>query len=184
MISVARATADDIDGILRLHRQNLKSNLSEEEAKLEGFVSAQYDFASLAKLNEICPSIIALDSNRAVVGYALVVTKEYYGNHDLLDDLFRSVDDLSFKGELLKDSNYVIVGQLCVAKAYRGQGLVQRMYNFYRDELSREFQYCITDVASNNPRSLKSHIKSGFEVIDTKGYGGMTWDVILWDWRK
>jgi hypothetical protein len=180
--SVARATADDIGGILQLHRLNLKANISDEEAQAEGFVSAEYNLNSLTKINEICPSIVALDSNKIVVGYALVVTREYYGNHDLLDDLFRSIDALSFNGEPLENINYVVVGQLCVAKSFRGMGVVQKMYNFYRDELSREYQYCITDVASSNPRSLKSHIKSGFQVIDTKGYGGLTWDIVLWDW--
>ena len=183
MFFVARATTDDIDGILHLHRLNLKANISDEEAQAEGFVSAEYNLESLTKINEICPSIVALDSNKIVVGYALVVTREYYGSHDLLDDLFRSIDALSFKGEPLGNINYVVVGQLCVAKSFRGLGVVQKMYNFYRDELSREYLYCITDVASNNPRSLKSHTKSGFQVIDTKGYGGLTWYIVLWDWR-
>ena len=185
MITITRATTiDDINGILQLHLLNLKGNISNEEAQHEGFVSAEYDLNSLNKINSICPSIIAVDITKKIIGYALVVTKEFYGHHDLLDDLFRSVDALSFNGECLEGISYVIVGQLCVAKSFRGQGVVQMMYNFYRDELCSKYKYCITDIASNNPRSLKAHLKTGFQVIDSKGYGGLTWDVVLWDWRN
>jgi hypothetical protein len=31
---------------------------------------------------------------------------------------------------------------------------------------------------------LKAHIKTGFQVIHSIGYGGLEWDVVLWDWRK
>ena len=61
----------------------------------------------------------------------------------------------------------MVVGQLCVAKNYRGLGLVQQMYQHFKKSLSGEYDYCITDVAENNPRSLKVHLKTGFQVINT-----------------
>ena len=82
------------------------------------------------------------------------------------------------------ETNYVLVGQLCVGKNYRGQGLVQKMYGFFKTELQKEFTYCITDVAQDNPRSIKAHLKRGFEIIHTIGYGGASWDIVLWDWNK
>lgn len=77
-----------------------------------------------------------------------------------------------------------MVGQLCVAKNYRGIGLAQQMYQQFKNALAEEFDYCITDVASNNQRSLKAHIKTGFEIIDSVNYGGIGWDIVLWDWTK
>jgi L-amino acid N-acyltransferase YncA len=69
-----------------------------------------------------------------------------------------------------------------VAKEYRGMGLVQKMYAQFKESYHNKYQYCITDVAADNPRSLKTHIKTGFEIIDTKTYGGISWDIILWSW--
>jgi L-amino acid N-acyltransferase YncA len=38
-------------------------------------------------------------------------------------------------------------------------------------------------VAKDNPRSLKAHQKKGFQVIDSLSYGGIGWDIVLWDWN-
>ena len=117
-----------------------------------------------------------------MVGYALVALKSIRHQHDLLGDLFSAIDKLEYKNQLMKNSPYVVVGQLCVARNYRGQGLVQQMYQHFKNCLSGEFDYCLTDVAQDNPRSLKAHIKCGFQVIDTLNYGGIGWDIVLWDW--
>jgi len=61
---------------------------------------------------------------------------------------------------------------------------VQKMYGFYQQSLNKEYQYLITDVAQENPRSIKAHLKTGFEIIHTIQYGGIGWDIVLWDWRK
>ena len=78
----------------------------------------------------------------------------------------------------------MVVGQLCVAKPYRGLGLVQKLYGHFRDCYADQFEYLITDVAQANTRSLKAHLKTGFQIIDTLTYGGIGWDIVLWDWRK
>ena len=91
---------------------------------------------------------------------------------------------MEYKSASLQQMNYVVVGQLCVAKDYRGLGLVQKMYGHFRETLANEFQCCITDVARNNPRSLQAHLKTGFTVINTLTYGETEWDIVLWDWRS
>jgi ribosomal protein S18 acetylase RimI-like enzyme len=178
LVIVCRATESDLQGIHLLHLKNLKSNLSEEERKAEGFVSAEYNMDMLLKMHKHSPSIVA-KYKEEVVGYALVVPKTFQGNHCLLDDLFETVNTLTYQNKALKDSKYVLCGQLCIEKLYRGQGLVPKLYGTFAHELKNEFDYIITDVASENPRSLKAHKKAGFEVIDSKHYDGVTWDIIL-----
>lgn len=173
----------ELEKIKKLHEQNLRKNLTDEQAQLEGFVTAEYTLEFLQQMHESSPSIIAKDGD-AVVGYALVATHEVRYDHELMSDLFEVIDTKVYKGRLLKHVSYVCVGQLCVAKDYRGQGLVKRMYDYYRDCYATEYEYLITDVAQANPRSLKAHKKSGFKVIDTLVYGGIGWDIVLWDWRS
>lgn len=182
MIEIKKVSEfSEIEGIRSLQQENLRRKLNSEEWAAEGFVTAEYSFELLKAMHDESPSIIAKDGEM-VIGYALVALKSIAPRHELLNDLFNTIDKTIYNGRKLKDSSYVVVGQLCVAKGYRGLGLVQKMYQAFRDHLADRFAYCITDVARDNPRSLKAHIKTGFTVIDTLSYGGLKWDIVLWDW--
>ncbi len=183
MVHITRVSSpSEIIGIRDLQALNLKQNITAEEAIDQGFLTAAYTIEYLQEMNSASPAIIAKDGDK-VVGYALVATKEIRKGHDLVEDLFDAIDECDYNGKLLKDVNYVVVGQLCVAKEYRGQELVQKLYGYFRDCLSNEFTYLVTDVAKANARSLKAHKKRGFQVINELIYGGFGWDIVLWDWN-
>ncbi len=172
----------ELEGIKKLQHQNLKNILSDSEIASQGFVTAEYSLEFLDKMHLAAPSVLAKDQDE-VVGYALVSIHSIRAYHDLLADLFNCIDRSEYQGEKLAATKYVVVGQLCVAKEYRGMGIVDQMYQYFKKQYSKEFQYCITDIAQDNPRSLKAHLKTGFQVIDTLTYGGVSWDIVLWDWN-
>ena len=174
---------DEIIGIRDLQSLNLKQNITAEEAIEQGFLTAAYTIDYLQEMNSASRSIIAKDGDK-VVGYALVATKDVRKGHDLIEGLFDAIDACEYNGKSLKDVNYVVVGQLCVAKEYRGQDLVQKLYGHFRDCLSNEFTYLVTDVAKANVRSLKAHKKRGFKIINELIYGDFGWDIVLWDWNE
>jgi ribosomal protein S18 acetylase RimI-like enzyme len=183
MISIKLVTDhSELQGIRNLQENNLLKNLSPSEAKTEGFVTAEYTLEFLETMHASRPSVIAKAGDQ-VVGFAIVSLPSVRGYHGLLGELFNAIDKIKYKDRLLKDTRYVVVGQLCVAKKYRGMGLVQQMYQHFKNSLSGDFEYCVTDVAQDNPRSLKAHRKTGFQVVDTLAYGGFGWDIILWDWN-
>jgi L-amino acid N-acyltransferase YncA len=78
-----------------------------------------------------------------------------------------------------------VVGQVCVAKAFRGTGLLQQCYAFYRNRYATKYDFAITEVAASNTRSLTAHQKCGFqEIARYPGANGQEWCVILWDWKN
>lgn len=179
-VTVCRvSTRDELLMIKELQEANLGKNISAEEREKEGFVTAEYSVEFLELMDRYSHSVIAKNSDGVVVGYALVATRDIYGRHDLLTNLFDEVFPLPYKGKTLRDVNFVLVGQLCVAQGYRGIGLVQRMYAFYQSELKAEGYECaVTDVAESNPRSLKAHKKSGFDTLQTFVYEGTVWHIV------
>ena len=184
MITIKLVTEhSELEGIKKLQQENLKKNLADQEAETEGFVTAEYTMEFLERMHNEKPSVIAKDGD-LIAGYALAAVKAIRYEHELLVDLFDTIDKTHYQNRLLKDSNYIVVGQLCVSKNYRGLGLVYQMYQHFRKTLAPDFDYCITDVAKNNPRSLKVHLKSGFVVIDELQYGGVGFDIVLWDWNS
>ena len=181
-VLIKRVTEDwEIEGIKALEEENNLANISKEESAKEGFVTASYSIDFLRRMNKIQPSIIALHGNE-VVGYAMVTDKELYGQHSLLDSLFDALADMNYQGEKLGDGKVVLVGQLCVAKPFRGQGLVPKMYNLFKECLINQYDYCVTDISEANPRSIRAHEKCGFKIIDTLEYEGVKWHIVMWDW--
>ena len=174
-------TDNDLKGIKALQTANLKDTIAPENRKNTGFVTASYPLALLQKMHGFYPPIIA-KRDQKVVGYALVVDRQIIGQHELLDDLFRQIDTVHYQKQPLAKSNYIVVGQLCVAQEVRGQGVAQKLYNHFRTVYSSAFDYCITDVDQENLPSLRAHQKTGFQVLDTISYGGSQWSVVLWDW--
>ncbi len=177
------SSEDELRGIQELQQQNLRKNITATEAAEQGFLMAEYNLAFLQKMHDAAPSVIAVAEGK-VVGYALVSIKAIRDEHDLLADLFNTIDRLKFQSQDLASSNYVIVGQLCVGKGFRGIGLVDKMYQYFRDCYADQYEYLITDIAKANPRSLKAHQRTGFQVIDELVYDGIGWDIVLWDWNK
>ena len=173
----------ELEGIKNLQQENLKANLSDEESNAEGFVTAEYTLDFLKIMHEAEPSIIAKDGD-VIAGYALVAVRTIASQHELLDHLFSTIDDTIYEGTPLKNKNYVVCGQLCVKKQYRSMGLVQKMYQHFRDSLSGSFDYCVTDVVQVNQRSVKAHLNTGFQVISTLEFGSAYWDIVLWEWRS
>lgn len=183
MITITRVSnTSELEEISKLQQLNLKENISLSEAAEQGFLTASYSMEFLSQMHDAIPAIVAKDGD-IIAGYALVAVQSIKLHHDLIAELFQAIDEVIVDGQPLANANYVVVGQLCVAKEYRGMGLVQKMYNHFRDCLKESYDFCATDVAQPNARSLKAHKKTGFEVAGTLTYGGIPWDIVVWKWR-
>ena len=173
---------DELRQIKDIQKRHQKESIAPELRETAGFVTAEYEISLLEKMHNLLRSIIAKDGDK-VVGYALVADHRIIGCHNLLDDLFDQINKLSFDSHPLKNANYTVVGQLCVDSDYGKQGIAQGLYKKYQESYSGSFDYCITDVDCNNPRSLRTHLRAGFQTIYRIGYGNAEWDIVLWDWK-
>lgn len=171
------SSEDELNQILVLQQKNALDAVSSIERQGEGFVTVSHTYEILKLMNDACPHIIAKDGD-LVVGYALVMLKEFRDKISVLSGMFETA------AELLGDKKYLAMGQICISKAYRKQGIFRGMYDFYKEELQNEYDCLLTEVATNNPRSLNAHLNIGFEVLKTKVINGVSWESICWDWNS
>jgi GNAT superfamily N-acetyltransferase len=184
MIQYSRAISlYDLEKIKDLQNRNLRSHPEVKGHEDQGFLTAQYSLSFLNKMNKASPAIIAYSEN-ILAGYALVAVKSIRKEHPLLEDLFNRIDQTHYKQIPLSQSNYVVVGQLCVDKAFRGQGIASNLYSFFKDCLSAKFEYCITDVHQTNTASMKTHLKTGFQIIGQLEFEENPFNMVLWDWNR
>ena len=176
---------EDVRGILALQQKNLKKNLTPEQIQSQGFVTVEHQFSVLKAMNDAQPSVIVKDGE-TVVAYCLAMLPQFRNDVQELKSLFDSIDDIDYEGLKLKDYKYVVMGQVCVGEGYRSMGFFDGMYLKLREELSGKFQMCVTDISTNNLRSMKAHARVGF--IPVKDFHDTTlneiWRVVVWDWRK
>ncbi|RXJ51102.1 GNAT family N-acetyltransferase [Gelidibacter gilvus] len=173
---------EDLQEILSLQKANLKKNLSKENAEKDGFVTVDHDWESLIGLTKIEPHSVAKDNGK-VVGYVLAMTKKSRFDIPLIAPLFDEFKRIPFRGKTIADFNYMIVGQTCVHKDYRGQGLIEGLFQHYKTAFSERYDFSITEIASSNIRSLKAHQKVGYEIIHSyTDSSGTHWNVVVWEW--
>lgn len=183
MIVFEKARSDqELRQILALQSQNLARHISQEEALEQGFVSVHHSFELLKAMNTPYPHSVAKDGGR-VVGYALVMTRAFEQDIPILKPMFERINVHNYGGTSLAQTPYVIMGQVCIDKAYRGKGIFAGLYHHMRDHLSPYFPCMITEVAARNGRSARAHEKVGFQLLHAyTSEEGQDWRIILWDW--
>jgi RimJ/RimL family protein N-acetyltransferase len=175
-------TEHELDQIAALSKANLVTNLSAETKEKEGFVTWVYSPEALKALHPIIPSVIVKDGD-TVAAYALSLTPacaEVYAPMAETNDL---VLKLSYQDRPLTERKVYYCGQICVAEPYRGQGLVNMLYQFHKKTFSSQFDCLVTEISTANPRSLKAHYKVGFQPIAMHEDDMGNWEVVLWDWK-
>lgn len=177
-------STEDLQQILQLQQKNLPAALPEEEIRSQGFVTVVHREDDLQKMNTIEPHIIARDGD-TVIAYLLAMTESSKNDIPVLVPMFATFEQLTFAGKQLTDYSYMVVGQVCVDKQYRGQGILDRCYDFYRQTFSPKYDFAITEIDAQNGRSLAAHKRIGFhELHRFHSPDGTEWVIVIWDWNN
>ena len=184
MITVTTAqTREMLQQILDLQEKNLASRLTPAEAAEQGFVTVKHDLALLDLIRGPFRHVVVLEDG-ALVGYALVMLKEFRSAVPVLVPMFEQMNRLSVGGRRLSETRYFVMGQICVDKQHRGKGVFRVMYEELKRRMSNAFELVVTEVSTRNVRSLRAHFKIGFQrVAQFESPEGGSWEVISWDWR-
>ncbi len=176
-------TEEDLIGILHLQRANLSINLSVNEIASQGFVTVTHTYEQLSKLNDREKHITA-KNNDSVIGYLLAMTQQSRYDFPILIPMFEVFDKTLYKNKTIKDYNYIVVGQVCIDKSFRGQGILDKCYDTYKSFYGSKYDFAITEIAKTNNRSLNAHKRIGFKEIKTYTSNNIDWIIVVWDWQN
>jgi ribosomal protein S18 acetylase RimI-like enzyme len=174
-------THDELLQILQLQQQYLAGQNSVTEEKEQGFVTVHHSFAKLEQLHKLAPSVIVKDGER-VIAYALVMLRETSAIIPELKSMFEMLTALSFNNKPLEEYAYYVMGQVCVDKPYRGQGVFQMLYDKHKELMQPSYDFVVTEIATRNTRSIRAHEKAGFQLLHRFKDEREEWDVVIWDW--
>jgi len=163
----------ELEQILDLQQRNLPKNISQEESTKEGFVTVEHTLDLLKSMNDVCGHIIAVDDGQ-VVGYALCMHPQFAEDIEVLRPMFGEIDKA-----LESKLNYMAMGQICVAKSHRGQGIFRKLYQTMQEKLPEGFDTIITEVDGKNKRSLAAHTAIGFQELKRYYALDKEWVIII-----
>lgn len=184
MIQIKSADNEsELLGILTLQEANLFQHLDEEEKAQQGFVTVKHSLDQLSAMNDLEAHVIAKDGDQ-IAGYILAMTKASRAQIPVLVPMFEQFDQLFFLNKPISEFHYLVIGQICVGKDYRGQGLFDRMYAAYKANFAGNYEFAITEIATSNIRSMAAHRRVGFKTIHTFSDSLQEWNIVLWDWAN
>ena len=171
----------DLERVLALQHDNLRGVIGADQEERDGFVTVTHTLDMLEAMHAIAPSVIAREGDD-LVGYALVMPVEARAMIPILEPMFAMFETLTWRDRPLTAWSYYVMGQICVARAYRGRGVVDALYAEHRARYAGRFTLCVTEIATRNVRSMRAHARVGFEVVTTFRDATDEWAVVVWDW--
>ncbi len=178
MVPTIQATKKrDVVLIMDLQIKNHFSNLTDEEREKQGFVSLLTNKDVLTKLIETKLVFIAKNQFSKCVGYIFAIPRHYADELIFLKPLVLIAD----KHIPSQTKDYYVLGQICVAQDFQGNGIALRLYKRLERELAgRKCKNIITEVAISNQRSLIFHRdKVGFNELVTNSTNGQEFKVLI-----
>lgn len=176
-------TEQNLLGIISLQQKNLARNLDADEIKEQGFVTVVHSLSDLEKMNAIEQHVIA-KRGEMVVAYLLAMTAASKNDIPVLIPMFEMFEQIDYQGKPVSAYQYIVVGQVCVDKSCRGQGVLDACYAEYKKQFQPKYDFAITEIATSNQRSLNAHKRIGFtELHRYTAPDGEEWSIVVWGFK-
>lgn len=174
----------DFEQIIELNQLNIANMISRDLWATEGFLTLEFDALQLDQMRGPYKHVVAKNKDE-VIGYALVLLKEQRHLFPFFDPMFETIDSTIMGGAYLKDSQYFVMAQICVAKKFRGKGVFKALYQKLALQMDTDFNKVVIEVSPKNERSISAHHRIGFGAIIPKDINGapVEWEVLVWNFK-
>jgi hypothetical protein len=178
------ADLNDIDGILQLHYKYQVDSINEEDKK-DGFVTTAFTKEQLADIiNQEKGIFIAIKDDK-VLGYVMSASWQYWSKWVMFAFMIKDLPNLTYLGEILSIDNSYQYGPVCIDKSVRGSGLLEKLFDFALESMSKRYKILVTFVNKINPRSFEAHKrKLGLEVIQEFEFNNNQYYEMVYDTSK
>jgi predicted GNAT superfamily acetyltransferase len=172
----------EIPALLALQAANNRHVLDAQTIQNQGFISFRYTPEQILLKMETAPQIIARADGQ-LIGYALSTTQAAATRIPDFHPLQALVKQFSENGQALFQKKIYFMGQICVQATWRGCGVFDALYAAHKAHFSDQYDCLVTEIASENKRSLAAHARVGFSTFHTftDDTNHVEWQVVKWD---
>ncbi|SNR59716.1 GNAT family N-acetyltransferase [Hymenobacter mucosus] len=159
------ASLENIDGVLALHQKYQIATIAEED-KPDGFVTTAFTREQLTQLIQAEHGLSIATHGGQVVAYVMAASWQFWSRWPIFASMIEDLPALTYAGQQLSTENSYQYGPICIDKAYRGSGVLEKIFDFSREQMSARYPVLVTFINRINTRSYTAHTqKLGLEVI-------------------
>ncbi len=123
--------------------------------------------------------------NDEVIAYVMSASWAYWSKWPMFQFMINDLPNLEYLGKEITVDNSYQYGPVCVDKAFRGQGVLEKLFDFALDSMSKRYEILVTFVNKINPRSYEAHKrKLGLEVIQEFTWNNNNYYEFVYDTSK
>lgn len=184
MITTRIGNKSDINDILSLQEKYLYRNLSEPERE-SGFVTTPFTVNQLEEILLQNGIFVAENKDGTLIAYAFAGSWKYFEQWEIFNYMVSRFPQLSFKGNAITTVNSFQYGPVCIEKEYRGQGILNLIFEEMRIEFLKKYPLSITFINKVNAISTNAHTKKlGWEIIDEFQFNNNTYIGLAFDMKE
>ena len=178
--SIELATPAYFDALLNLHALNHATRIA-PDARADGFLTIDIARRDLELLHQMRSVWIARnDENDELAGYVLAAPWDFYARWPL----FRTQTDrfpLAFGDAQLTIENSFQYGPVCVAREFRGRGLLAQLLNAVKARYRENYDFGATFINVANVASMAAHRKIGLQTVDEWQANGNNYETLAFE---
>ncbi len=165
-VLVRLASPSDFADILALQEENYVDNVPPDK-RGDGFVSTRFSLELMRELEAPNRFYVARDEERGeLAGYVFAGSWAFCARWPVFEVAIARFP-IQWHGERIGLEATFQYGPVCVAHGFRGQGVLQLLFQAVKEGIQNEFAVGTTWINAANGRSMKAHVqKLGMVPLD------------------
>lgn len=178
------AKLSDIDEVLELHYRYQINSINEEDKK-DGFITTAFTKEELTKLINEEQGLFIVKIDGKIVAYVMCASWKFWSVWPMFVHMMNDLPKLKYLGQTLTTDNSYQYGPVCVDKSVRGSGVLEALFDFAREHMSKKYPILVTFINKINPRSYEAHTrKLNLEVIQEFEFNNNSYYELVYDTSK
>ena len=178
------AQIKDIEKVLQLHFKYQIDTIRQEDKK-DGFITTAFTKEQMVDLITLEQGLFIAIENEKIVAYVMSASWKFWSRWPMFAFMMEDLPNLEYLGQKLTVQNSYQYGPVCVDKEYRGSGVLEKIFDFARENMAKRFPILVTFINKINPRSYEAHTKKlKLEVIEEFSYNNNNYYELVYDTSK
>ena len=178
------AQIKDIEKVLELHSKYQIDTIRQEDKK-DGFITTAFTKEQMVDLITLEQGLFIAIENEKIVAYVMSASWKFWSRWPMFAFMMEDLPNLEYLGQKLTVQNSYQYGPVCVDKEYRGSGVLEKIFDFARENMAKRFPILVTFINKINPRSYEAHTKKlKLEVIKEFSYNNNNYYELVYDTSK